>query len=415
MLLETQISGGELETVRKKLPLLLERDDTWFSQVEKKDVEQVSARDMRVPLELRPGGNFGYFDPDGGDLGQGDGPTISAATINTVHMKLGVQWTKKAEWATDSERKSIVSTFKHLVATGMKEFRRQLDSQCLTGGDGVIGTISAVATGGGNDTYTLGSDGFGVRLIRFGQSINVYNAALSTNRTAGAERKISSYDLVNKQIVVPSVAGAIATDKIVTGGLSATPSVGLFGLPYHHSNASTGTWLGFNRATTPEVRANRVNAAGGLALPFARLAINKIGDRVGMDTQVQVEAWMHPCQKQAYEQLGQLVSLIQKQPKDEALDLFFGDNMQLAGAPIRTHFSWDKTRIDFVAKNLWGRAEMHSADFYDVGGRRYFESRGPSGGVATSQIFYLSASFNLFHANPAAASYIDGLTVPSGY
>jgi hypothetical protein len=77
--------------------------------------------------------------------------------------------------------------------------------------------------------------------------------------------------------------------------------LGLFGLPYHHSNASTGTWLGFNRATTPEIRANRVNAAGGLALPFARLAINKIGDRIGMDTQIQVEAWMHPAQKQAYE------------------------------------------------------------------------------------------------------------------
>lgn len=415
MLLENQISGAELETVRKKLPLLLERDDTWFSQVEKKDVEKVSARDMRVPLELRPGGNFGYFDPDGGDLGLGDGPTISAATIGTVHMKLGIQWTKKSEWATDDQRKSIVSTFKHLVATGMKEFRRQLDSQCLGAGDGVIGTISAVSNAAGIDTYTLGTDGFGARLMRYGQSINVYNAALSTNRTVGNERKITFFDNANKQIQVAQVAGAIATDKIVTGGLSATPAVGLFGLPYHHSNASTGTWLGFNRATTPEIRANRVNAGGGLALPFARLAINKIGDRVGMDTQVQVEAWMHPAQKQAYEGLGQLVTILQKQPKDEALDLFFGDNMQLAGAPIRTHFSWDKTRIDFVAKNLWGRAEMHEADFYDVGGRKYFESRGPSGGVAASQLFYLSASFNLFHANPAAASYIDGLTVPAGY
>jgi hypothetical protein len=415
MLLEPQVSGAELEAVRKKLPLLLERDDTWFSQIEKREVEKVSARDMRVPLELRPGGNFGYFDPEGGDLGLGDGPTIGAATVGTVHMKLGVQWTKKAEWATDSERKSILNTFKHLVATGMKEFRRQLDSQCLTAGDAVLGTISAVSTAAGVDTYTLGTDGFGARLLRFGQTINVYDATLAVNRTAGAEKKISFYDGPNKQISVPAVVGAIPTDKIVTGGLAATPPTGLFGLPYHHSNASTGTWLGFNRATTPEIRANRVNAAGGLALPFARLAINKVGDRLGMDTMVNVEAWMHPAQKQAYEALGQLVTVIQKQAKNEALDLYFGDNMQLAGAPIRTHFSWDKTRIDFVAKNLFGRAEMHAADFYDVGGRRYFEARGASGGVAASQLFYLSASFNLFHANPAAGSYIDGLTVPSGY
>jgi hypothetical protein len=159
---------------------------------------------MRVPLELRPGGNFGYFDPDGGDLGTGDGPTISAATVGTVHMKLGVQWTKKSEWATDDSRKSIESTFKHLVATGMKEFRRQLDSQCLTGGDGVIGTISNVSTGAGVDTYTLGTDGFGTRLLRYGQSINVYNAALSTNRTLGNERKITFFDNANKQIQVAS-------------------------------------------------------------------------------------------------------------------------------------------------------------------------------------------------------------------
>jgi len=80
MLLESQISGSELETVRKKLPLLLERDDTWFSSVEKKDVEKVSARDMRVPLELRPGGTLDILILMV-EILNGDGPTISAATV----------------------------------------------------------------------------------------------------------------------------------------------------------------------------------------------------------------------------------------------------------------------------------------------------------------------------------------------
>ena len=57
---------------------------------------------------------------------------------------------------------------------------------------------------------------------------------------------------------------------------------GLYGVPYHHSNASTGTWLGFSRSTTPEIRANRVNAGGqALTLPLPRLAMNKIGNRTG--------------------------------------------------------------------------------------------------------------------------------------
>ena len=52
-------------------------------------------------------------------------------------------------------------------------------------------------------------------------------------------------------------------DKMVTDGIAAPARLpALFGVPYHHSNASAGTWLGFAGSTTPEIRANRVNAGG---------------------------------------------------------------------------------------------------------------------------------------------------------
>jgi hypothetical protein len=145
------------------------------------------------------------------------------------------------------------------------------------------------------------------------------------------------------------------------------------------------------------------------------LAINKIGDRVGIDVNKKVEAWMHPAQAQAYEELGQLVSVINKTPSSEKLDLYFGDNMQIAGAPVRKSYSWNRSRIDFIARDQWGRAEMHPASFYDVGGKKLFEIRGSSGGVATAQVMYLTASFNLFLMNPAIGSYIDTLAIPTGY
>ena len=67
----------EMEKVRKKLPYLYELDQAkFFSMVEKKDVETISERDMRIPLALGPGGYFGYYNPDGGDLGIGDGPVL---------------------------------------------------------------------------------------------------------------------------------------------------------------------------------------------------------------------------------------------------------------------------------------------------------------------------------------------------
>jgi len=414
---EVDVAAAELERVLPDVPALFDSDSTFYSQIEKVPVEVVSAKDMRIPLNISPGGQFGYFDADGGDLGLGDSPVFDKAVISTVNLRHAVQWTKKAEWATDSARKSVVQLFRHLLSNSMGEFRRHVNSQCMSAGDGVLATVSAVSNSGGLDTYTLGTDGFGAKLLRKGQKVNVYLANLSALRHAsGAETPITFLDIPTKQIKVATVTGSAATDKILASGLSGATPVGLKGVLYHDNGATTGDWLGFNRANTPEIRANRTNASSSsLTLPFARLAVNKIGDRVGEDHGYRPVAWMHPCQKQAYEELGMLVSQINKSAKDEGLDLYFGDNMQIAGVPIQTTFAWDKTRIDFIIKQIWGRAEMHPAGFYEVDGKRIFEIRGASGGVATSQIFYLTASFNLFVKNPAACSYIDGLTVPTGY
>lgn len=418
---EAQFIGAEMEAVEKKVPTLFDRDDKFFARIEKRPVTPISARDMRIPLELRPGGKSGYYDPDGGDMGRGDSPSFDKATINSVHMKHGVELTTKSMWATDSDRKARVNAFRHNLAKQMKEFRRTLDTYCMTAGDGVLGTISAVANAAGVDTYTLNSDGFGARLVRYGMDIRVFDAALAVDRIAAdnnIERTITFHDLANKQIKVAEVPGAIATDVLVASGLTTTPPVGMLGVKYHHSNASTGTWLGFDRALTPEIRANRVNAnSSALTLPLPRLAINKIGDRVGEGSRSRLEAWTHPAQQQAYEELGFNVINIDKAAREEGLDLYFSDQMKIAGAPLKTSYNWDRKRIDFIDRDVWGRAEMHPVGFYKNpdNGQRVWEIRGSSGGVATAWIFYLVASFNLFVNNPAACSYIDALAVPAGY
>lgn len=411
----SQVVAVELEKYDDKLSVLFERDDTWYSMVEKRPGVPVSSRDMRVALEIRTGGDFGAFDDDGADLGRGDGPTYDKAVVSTFGMRLALEWTAKSEWGNDSNRKAVVQTVKRLLAKSMAEFRRQADSQFLTGGDAVLATVSAVSSSGGVDTVTLDSDGFGARLVRFGQKVKVYDSTLATDRTAAGGKKITYHDTPSKQIKFESVSGLTTGDKIVINGVSgATPSW-VQGVSYHHSDASTGTWLGLSRADNPEIRASRVNASGALDLPFARLALSKIGDRVGQDQMKKVVAMMHPCQKNAYEELGQLVSVINKTAKDEALDLYFGDNMQMAGAPVKTHYSWNKKRIDFIVPEVWGRAEMKPVGFYDVDGRKLFEVRGESGGVRTSTVTYVVARMNSYVTNPAQCAYIDGLTIPTGW
>ena len=260
---ESQLVAAELERVDSKIPLLFERDALFYANVEKRTVEKVSNRDMRIPLEIRPGGLFGYFDTAGGDMGRGEGPTFEKATISTVNFKYAVEWHKKTQWATDDARKSLVNNVKHLLANSMKEFRRMVDANLMTGGDGVIGVVSVVS-GTGPYTLTLGTDGFGTRLLRIGQKLNIYNSTLSTSRTAGDERQVTNLDHDNKTVTISggAITGITAGDKLLTSGLTGANPVGIYGVPYHHSNASTGSWLGLDRATYPEVRANRITASG---------------------------------------------------------------------------------------------------------------------------------------------------------
>jgi hypothetical protein len=380
---ESQVAALELEKVLPKIRVLFERDDKFFANIKKRDVEKISNRQMRVPLELRPGGSF-----------------------------QNIEYTKLTQWATDSETKSITNGVRRLTATALDELRRQLDSQMMQAGNGVIGTVTGDTPAGGSNVITLTTDGFGARLMRYGQTVQIFDATLATLRGSGV---ITQWDVENKTIsITPQIAGVIATDLIVTNGISSPTS--LYGVPYHHSNASTGTWLGFSRSATPEIRSNRVNAgSAALSLPLPRLAINKIGNRVGIDNSFKPNAWTHPCQKQAYEEIGQLVSIINKTAKEESLNMYFGDGMQLAGAPIKDSFSWDKTRIDFIVDEVWGRAEILPIGFYTTDGRKIFEIRGPSGGVMTAEIFYMVCGMQTFVNNPAATAYIDVLAVPTGY
>lgn len=412
---EAQVAALELERVIPKIRVLFERDDRFYANIKKRDVEKISNRQMRVPVELRPGGSFQYFNADGGDLGRGGGPTFDKAVLNSVFVSENIEYTKLTEWATDDSRKAITNSVRRLTATALDELRRQLDAQLMQSGNGVIGTVTTDTPAGGSNVITLTTDGFGARLMRFGQTVQVFDATLATLRGSGV---ITQWDVENKTIsITPQIAGVIATDLIVTNGITAPASLpALFGVPYHHSNASTGTWLGFNRATTPEIRSNRVNAGGAaLSLPLPRLAINKIGNRVGIDNKFKPKAWMHPAQKQAYEEIGQLVSIIQKTAKEENLNMYFGDGMQMAGASVMDSFNWDQKRIDFIVDEVWGRGEILPIGFYKTDGRHIFELRGPSGGVMTADIFYMVNGMQTFVSNPAATAYIDNLAVPTGY
>ena len=169
--------------------------------------------------------------------------------------------------------------------------------------------------------------------MRFGQTVQVFNSTLATLKGSAV---ITGWDVENVTVTLtPQIAGVTGGDRIVTNGIS-TPTAlpALYGVPYHHSNASTGTWLGFSRASTPEIRSNRVNGnALAITLPLPRLAINKIGNRVGIDNDFSPNIWTHPCQLQAYEEIGQLMITMEKSggKGGDGLNLYFCGKMEKGG------------------------------------------------------------------------------------
>src|SRR5438045_9471977 len=82
----------QLEKVRDKVPLLYERDDILLTMIQQRgDVEKVSSRNMRLPLQVNPGGKAGSYNADGSDRGRGSGTEYDFASISTFFCRCVIE------------------------------------------------------------------------------------------------------------------------------------------------------------------------------------------------------------------------------------------------------------------------------------------------------------------------------------
>lgn len=409
---QADVVALELEKVRTKLPILYERQDSFFSMIENKDVEVVSNRNLRIPLQVFGGGDSGYFGADGSDMGRGTGTVYDVGTLTTIGAKIAVEITKLAEYGTDQSAKAIENATKREVANAMKQFRRDMNTWLQTGGSGVIGTVTAV----NSNTLTLADAPFGARLIRANMTVGIFDSTLATYRGSSLVNSYTDQLGGTQTITLASApAGTTATDVVVVGGLTTANPVWLYGIPYFHQNGTSGSYLGISRSQ-PYTQANVVNANGAaLTLPPLRLAYNAVRQRVGDDGMAKLVPHMHPAQAAAYEELAQVISEIDKTVGAQGADLLFTGKMSIGGNQIKDDIHADITRIDFVNLDTWGRGETKPIDFYEVGGNTVFPTYGTSGGLSSSYLFYIVTLLQFFVDNPAAISSVTNLAVPAGY
>jgi len=406
----------QLEKVRDKVPLLYERDDVLLSMIQQRgDVEKVSSRNMRLPLQINPGGKAGSYNADGGDLGRGSGTSYDFASVTPIFFRFAIEITKLVEYAGNSRKKSIANAAKREVANGMKQFRSFLDKLVQTAGNGVLGTITSFAS----TTWTMTTPP-GAALVYPGQTIQVYDATLTTNR--GTANVVSADPISASQIIVVDAnpGGLTNGDVIVHDGLSGASPVSLFGLKYHQNAATTGTWLNLNRATYPQQLATpRVNAGNAALVPgHVRLAINKVRKALGIGQLGKLIAYTSVEQEHAWENLGITVSQVVKENAAGSandLDLLFSGRKTMSGVPIKSSINADQTRVDFLDLSHWGRAVMKDIDFFQVGDQTVFPIYGASGGVAASFIFYFDTAFQVWNDSPRSGCFVDALARPQGY
>jgi len=413
----SQTIALQLEKVRDKVPLLYERDDVLLSSIQQRgDVEKVSSRAMRLPLQVNPGGKAGSYNADGGDLGRGSGTAYDVATISPVFYRFAVEITKLVEYATNAREKAVENAAKREVANGIKQFRTFLDKLIQTAGNGVLGSI---ATGGITGTTFTMNVPSGAALVYVGQTVQVYDSTLTTNR--GTCNVVAADPITAQTITVDAVpTGTVGGDLLVHDGLSGAQPVSLFGIKYHQNNATTGTWLNLNRATYPvQLATPRVNAGNAALTPAnVRLAINKVRKALGINQVGKLIAYTSVEQEHAWENLGISISQIVKEGGYENgndLDLLFTGRKTMSGVPIKSSVNADQTRVDFLDLSHWGRAVMKDIDFFEIGGQTVFPIYGASGGLAASYIFYFDTGFQLFDDSPRSGAYIDALARPSGY
>src|SRR6266700_3240126 len=282
----------QLEKVRDKVPLLYERDDILLTMIQQRgDVEKVSSRNMRLPLQVNPGGKAGSYNADGGDLGRGSGTAYDVAQVSPIFFRFAIEITKLVEYATTGRERAIENAAKREVANGMKQFRAFLDKLMQTAGNGVLGTISSFAS----TTWTMSTPP-GAALVYVGQTIQVYDSTLTTNR--GTAR----------------------------------------------------TWLNHNRATQPvQLATPRGNAGNATLTPSnVRLAINKVRKSLGINHLSKLIAYMAVEQEHAWENLGITVSQIIKEGgggNGNDLDLLFSGRKTMSGIPIKS----SEEQIEIVA------------------------------------------------------------------
>ena len=403
------------EAVRPELELLYLASSRLWSRVKARtDIKAISNRPMRVPFEALSGGKFRSFNADGGDMGQGSGPTETFGTLSCVQFLQASEYTALAEWSTDSDEKAIKNYVSLTQQRAAETFAGYMDATFQGDGSNTLDTVVSTTTNG----LVVNN----ANLFQDNQDLDCYSALTGSAGFLGTIT-VDSVDIANNTIwltgAVPSGVGT--STKLLVSGSAGVANSGLLGLRYYQVGGNAGSYMNVQRSAFPGKFSTPTIAVNGSLTPAIVRALQaQIELAIGIDKADAAELVAH-CNvdmRAAWENNSILVQrVIMNEVKgDESVDMLKKKApTEMAGREVLVNERALPGVIDFLGLKNWFRVETKALDYHEVGGQTIFPTYGLSGGLEASMIFYLVTLVNAGNGQPRTGAFLSGITIPKSY
>jgi hypothetical protein len=411
----SQAIAAQAEYLRPNLEMLaLLSSVLWKRMSVRTDVKAVSNRPARIPFQPLTGGLFRVGSFDGADMGLGSGPTEAPGSLSCVGFLQASQYTALAEWSTDSSEKAIADYVKLTNDQASATFGGYMDANIANGdGSNTLDTVVSTVSGG---IVVNNANSF-----QDNQIVDIWTAI---GGSLQATVQINSVDIANNTIWLTAAVpgGVTAGQPILVAGSSGQANSGLFGLRYYNVAGNAGNFMGIQRSSFPgKFSTPNINLGGKSLTPAVVRALQaQMILALGQDRVDTADNCAH-CNvdaQAAWENNALLVqSVVANQVKgDEATDMLKPNApTQIAGRPVLVNPRAKPGYIDFLSLKNWWRIETKATDMYEVGGQTIFPAYGSSGGLQSSNLFYMVVMTQIGTGQPRLNSYVNNFAIPSGY
>ncbi len=406
--------AAQVEAIRPKLELLMLTSSILWGRIDTRtDMTPVGSRPTRVPTMPIDGGLFGVGGFDGQDMNRGSGPQEVPGYISCASYLQASEYTAQAEWSTDSSKKAIQDYVTLTHERAMKTFGGYFDVLVQQDGSNTIDTIVSVVTGG-----------LVVNLANYFQSNQIVDIWTAAGGTFVASLQIQVEDIQGNTLwmttAIPSTV--LAGQVIMVRGASGQANTGMFGLKYYNVGANVGNYLGIPRASYPgryiaaNINLNNQSLTPAVVRAVAAQVVLAMGNDVAANTDP--VAHCNVDMQSAWENNALTVqSIIMNQVKgDQSVDMLKRNAPTvMGGREILLNPRATPGRIDFIDIKNFSRVETKPTDYYEVGGQTIFPTYGGSGGLQSSNIFYLVYQGNVLASAVRTSSFLSNVAIPKNY